>query len=60
MARSRMEIEVIEKKLHEDGLYSDPARRDELTRLVQNQAQARLALEQAEEAWLEASEELEQ
>jgi ATP-binding cassette, subfamily F, member 3 len=60
MSRLRMEIEFIEKKLHDDMLYSDPARREELNALVQRQTQARQELAQAEEAWLEASEELEQ
>ncbi|HET6565993.1 MAG TPA: ATP-binding cassette domain-containing protein, partial [Xanthomonadales bacterium] len=60
MSKARMEIELIEKKLHDDTLYSDPTRREELTELVQRQGQARQQLAQAEEAWLEASEELEQ
>jgi ATP-binding cassette subfamily F protein 3 len=60
MARLRMEIELCEKQLHDDALYSDPARREELNNLVQKQAQARRELEKTEENWLEASEELEQ
>jgi len=60
MARLRMEIELIEKKLHDDALYSDPSRREELNGLVQQQAQARQELAKAEETWLETSEELEQ
>jgi ATP-binding cassette subfamily F protein 3 len=60
MAKLRMEIELIEKKLHDDTLYSDPDRRDELTTLVKHQGQARQALSDAEESWLEASEELDQ
>ena len=60
MARLRMEIELVEKKLHDDTLYSNPARREELTALVQQQAQARQQLESAEETWLQASEALEQ
>ncbi len=59
MARLRMDIEMIEKLLHDDSLYSDPGRREELNTLVQRQAGARQDLAQAEEAWLEASEELE-
>jgi ATP-binding cassette subfamily F protein 3 len=59
MSKARMEIEVIEKKLHDDSLYSDSTRREELTMLVQRQAQARQELEKAEEIWLEGSEELE-
>lgn len=60
MAKARMEIEVIEKKLHDDALYSDPGRRDELNGLVLKQARATQELIRAEENWLEASEALEQ
>jgi len=60
MARLRMEIELIEKNLHDDNLYSEPSRREELTALVQKQSQCRHDLAAAEETWLEASEALEQ
>ncbi len=56
MNRLRMEIEVIEKKLQDDTLYSRPERREELSQLVQQQGQARKQLQEQEEAWLEASE----
>ena len=59
MARLRMDIELIEKRLHDDTLYSDPDRREELTSLVKRQAEARQELQGQEEAWLEASEALE-
>lgn len=58
MTKWRREISTIEQQLHDDSLYSDPDRREELNTLVQKQAQARQQLEQQEEVWLEASEAL--
>ena len=46
-------------RLADESIYSDPDRKDEMTRLVQNQAAAKSAIEALEWEWLEASESLE-
>jgi ATP-binding cassette subfamily F protein 3 len=59
MAKLRISLEIIEKQLADDGLYSDASRKDELTGLVRQQGQLRKDIEALEWQWLEASEALE-
>jgi ATP-binding cassette subfamily F protein 3 len=59
MARQRMQLEMLEKKLADEALYSDPERRDELAGLVREQGELKNSLSQLEWQWLEASEALE-
>ncbi len=49
----------LESRLADDGLYSDPARKAELSQLIQDQAEAKSKVESLELEWLEASEEIE-
>jgi ATP-binding cassette subfamily F protein 3 len=59
LAAQRARLADLDTRLTDESLYSDPGRKDELTRLVQDQAAARSAIESLEWAWLEASEKLE-
>ena len=56
MTRLRAELETLEQQLAEAALYSDPARRADLTGLLAQQGQARVQLDALETQWLEASE----
>jgi ATP-binding cassette subfamily F protein 3 len=56
--RSRL-IEV-EAQLVDESIYSDPNRKDELTRLIREQAAVKSSIEELEGEWLDASEALEQ
>jgi ATP-binding cassette subfamily F protein 3 len=47
-------------RLAETGLYSDPTRKDELKRILAEQANAKATIESLEWDWLEASEALEE
>jgi ATP-binding cassette subfamily F protein 3 len=60
MHRLRMELELLERQLAAESLYSEPARREELTRLVRSQAAARERLTVLEDEWLQFSAALEQ
>jgi hypothetical protein len=55
-----MELELLERQLADEALYSEPARRAELTRLVRSQAAARERLTVLEDEWLQFSAALEQ
>jgi ATP-binding cassette subfamily F protein 3 len=60
LAASRSRLTEFEARLTDESIYADPGRKDELTRLMQDQAAARLTIESLEWEWLEASEKLEQ
>jgi ATP-binding cassette subfamily F protein 3 len=55
-----MDLEIMEKRLAEEALYTDPDRREELTDLVRRQGELRAGVEDLEWEWLEVSEALEQ
>jgi ATP-binding cassette subfamily F protein 3 len=60
LASNRARLVEVEASLTDESMYTDPDRKDELTRLIQDQAAVRSKIESLEEAWLEASETLEQ
>ena len=55
----RTELELLETRLADEGLYTDATRRDELTALVRSQGETRAGIDALEWEWLEASEALE-
>jgi len=57
--QQRTELGALEQLLMEESLYTDNGRKDEMTRLLQQQAGLRSSLETLEWEWLEASEALE-
>ena len=57
---NRARLAELEERLADESMYTEPDRKDELTRLIQEQAAVRSKIESLEEAWLEASETLEQ
>jgi len=56
----RKDLEPLEQKLTDTGLYSDPGRKQELTGLLREQASLKSGIESLEWEWLEASEALDQ
>ena len=50
----------LEDELHDEALYTDPARKQELTTLMQRHAALKTSLADLEHDWLEASEALEE
>ena len=56
----RSRLADIEAQLVDESIYADPNRKDELTRLIREQAAVKSTIEELESDWLEASEELEQ
>ncbi|WP_369600133.1 ATP-binding cassette domain-containing protein [Hahella sp. SMD15-11] len=58
MARLGEELAAVTETLGDNALY-DPARKDDLTRLLNEQARLKQALEETESEWLDASEALE-
>jgi ATP-binding cassette subfamily F protein 3 len=60
LIQCRAELELIDQRLAEEALYSDPTRRSELTELGRRRADCQDQIEALEWAWLEASEALEQ
>ena len=60
MNQQRTDLAGLEKILIDETLYTDSSRQEEMTRLLQQQAGLRSALETLEWEWLEASEKLEQ
>jgi ATP-binding cassette subfamily F protein 3 len=58
--QQRTELGALEQLLMEESLYTDNGRKDEMTRLLQQQAGLRSSLETLEWEWLEVSEKLEQ
>jgi ATP-binding cassette subfamily F protein 3 len=59
LASNRMELEMLEKNLADETLYTDLARKDELTRMVKQQGSLKSGIDTLEWEWLEASEALE-
>ncbi|MGB5625171.1 MAG: ATP-binding cassette domain-containing protein, partial [Woeseiaceae bacterium] len=59
LARTRSELETLDERLADETLYSDHARKAELTRLIQDQAEKKAEIQTLEWNWLEASEALE-
>ena len=53
-------VTELDTRLADESIYSDQSRKDELTQLVQDQAEAKSTIESLEWEWLEASEMLEQ
>ena len=60
MTNLREQLQALELHLADEGLYRDGTRKSELTGLLKTQAGHKVALEQLEWDWLEASEALEQ
>jgi len=60
LAANRSRLNELEAGLADESIYNDPNRRDELTRLIKDQAAVKSTIEQLEWEWLEASEKLEQ
>jgi len=60
MTLKRAELSRVEKSLHDESLYTDASRKEEMTTLVQKQGELKNVLESLEWEWLEASESLEQ
>jgi ATP-binding cassette subfamily F protein 3 len=59
LASSRSRLTELEECLADEAIYADQDRKDELTRLVRDQAAVKSAIETLEWEWLEASEDLE-
>jgi ATP-binding cassette subfamily F protein 3 len=59
MTRHRTELSRLEQLLVDESLYTDASRKDEMTRLLLEQAALKSSLETLEWEWLEASEKLE-
>jgi len=59
MNRHRSGLKQVETSLQDESLYTDDSRKEEMTSLMQNQAEFKAALETLEWDWLEASETLE-
>ena len=59
LAANRMELEMLEKRLAEETLYTDPGRKEELTAMIKEQGTIKTTIEELEWEWLEASEALE-
>ena len=59
LASNRMELEMLEKRLVDETLYTDPDRTSELTSLVKQQGLLKSEIDTLEWDWLEASETVE-
>ncbi|MDX2418077.1 MAG: ATP-binding cassette domain-containing protein, partial [Xanthomonadales bacterium] len=59
MSQQRADLNSLEKLLVDESLYTDTNRKEELTRLLRQQAGLKSSLETLEWEWLEASEKLE-
>ncbi len=59
LAASRAELTKLDARLADESIYTDLDRKDELTRLVQDQAATKSEIQTLEWNWLEASEKLE-
>jgi ATP-binding cassette subfamily F protein 3 len=59
LAASRAELTELDERLADESIYTDLDRKDELTKLVQEQAATRSEIQTLEWNWLEASEKLE-
>ena len=56
---SRSDLEALDLRLADETIYSDPDRKDELSKLLQDQATVKSEIEALEWNWLDASEILE-
>jgi ATP-binding cassette subfamily F protein 3 len=56
LATIREKLEVVDKNLADETIYSDPARKAELTDLVKDQAELKSEIDGLEWEWMEASE----
>jgi len=59
LASNRTELEILERRLTDETLYTDQERKSELSELLQVQAAMKSAIETLEWNWMEASEALE-
>jgi len=59
LSSNQSRLTELEARLADESIYADPSRKDELTRLVQDQTAAKTTIESLEWEWLEASENLE-
>jgi ATP-binding cassette subfamily F protein 3 len=59
LVAGRAELENLQARLADPGLYADALRKDEITRLLREQAACRSSLAALEAEWLEASDALE-
>ena len=59
MTAHRKQLEAVETQLHDETLYTDESRKQEMTGLMQKQAELKETLAALEWDWLESSEELE-
>ncbi len=60
MEKHRKDLHGLESSLHDESLYTDATRKEEMTQLLQKQAELKSGLETLEWEWLEASESLEE
>jgi ATP-binding cassette subfamily F protein 3 len=60
LAVVRLKLTELDERLSDESIYADQTRKEELTQLVRDQAEAKSAIESLEWEWLEASEKLEQ
>jgi ATP-binding cassette subfamily F protein 3 len=60
LTANRSKLAELETRLADEALYGDDKRKDELTRLIREQADVKSSIEALEWEWLEASEALEQ
>ena len=59
LAANRIELDMLEKRLADESLYTDPGRVKEMTGLIKQRGSIKTSLENLEWEWLEASEALE-
>jgi len=59
LTSNRSKLTELEARLADESIYTDQGRKDELTQLVRDQAEAKSTIESLEWEWLEVSEELE-
>ena len=59
LASNRTELELLEQRLADETIYTNPERQSELTALVQTQAAVKSTIESLEWNWMDASEALE-
>ena len=59
MEKVQAELAGVEEGLGDAGLYTDPARKEELTERLGRQGELKSRLEDLEQAWLDAEEALE-
>ena len=60
MNQHREKLAGLENSLHDESLYTDASRKEEMTTLLQHEAELKSSLETLEWEWLEASEKLEE